>query len=206
MSTLLDPVGPERKGVYVRRRLLVIAGLVSLVVFVVLVIVKPGSSGGAATAPKVELPAEIAAADKPEVVAEGEIVSCVASDLVVKPITDRNNYGPEEQPLLSLSVESQAEQPCAADLGTATMVFKIISGSDEVWRSTDCQTEPDSRPVILQPGKPLVTETIPWDRTRSSTETCEVPRDPVFAEGSTYHLQVSAAGVQGQGTAPFLLY
>ena len=62
MNTLRDPVGPESKGVYLRRRLLVLGGLLAIVAFVVLVIVKPGSSGGAASAPEVKLPDEIVAA------------------------------------------------------------------------------------------------------------------------------------------------
>ena len=60
--------------------------------------------------------------------------------------------------------------------------------------------------MILEPGTPLSTDPIEWDRTRSSPETCEIARDPVVADGATYHLHVAAGGVQGSGTAPFLLY
>lgn len=206
MNRISDPVGPESKGVYVRRRLLVLAGLLAIVAFIVLIIVKPGSTGGAATAPEVKLPAEIQAADKPEVKSTDEPVACSAGDLEVTPIIDQESYASDELPLLSLSIESKAKDPCVAELGTAAMAFKITSGSDEVWRSIDCQVEPDKRSVLLQPGQVLTTETITWDRTRSSTESCDIERDQVLAGGGTYHLHVSAAGVQGQGTARFLLY
>lgn len=208
MNTLRDPVGPESKGVYLRRRLLVLGGLLAIVAFVVLVIVKPGSSGGAASAPEVKLPDEIVAADKVQndVPKAGEVVPCPSGEISVTPVVDRDSYASGELPLLSLRVENTGASKCEAQLGTAGMRFIITSGSDEVWRSSDCQVNADARAVILEPGKPLETEPIQWDRTRSSPETCEIARDPVTADGATYHLQVVAAGVPGTGTAPFLLY
>lgn len=204
MSTLREPVGPERKAVYVRRRLAVLFGLLALVVAILLIVLKPGSSGGAASAPEVELPSEVVVEDTSQPAAE--VVLCPAGELVVTPVTDRESYAAGELPQLSLRIENLGEIACQAELGTAGMFFRITSGSDEVWRSTDCQVNPDRRSVILEPAKPLETEAIAWDRTRSSTETCDVSRDPVTAEGATYHLHVSAAGVPSNSTAPFLLY
>lgn len=205
MNTLSDPVGPQSKAVYVRRRLMVLAVLLAVIAFIVLVIVKPGSSGGAASAPEVALPEEITAADKPAP-STGELPNCAAGELQVIPLTDRDSYAAGELPLLSLSITSTAAEQCQADLGTAGMIFSITSGSDEVWRSRDCQVSPDSRAIVLEPGQTLTTEPITWDRTRSSPESCDISRDPVGADGATYHLNVAAAGVQGDGTAPFLLY
>ena len=208
MNTLRDPVGPESKGVYLRRRLLVLGGLLAFIVFVVLVIVKPGSSGGAASAPEVKVPDEIVAADKVQnnTPKAGETAPCPAGGIAVTPLVDRDSYAGGEMPLLSLRVVNQGPEKCEAQLGTAGMSFTITSGSDEVWRSSDCQINADTRAIILEPGKPLETEPIQWDRTRSSPETCDTARDPVTADGATYHLQVAAAGVPGTGTAPFLLY
>ncbi len=208
MATWKDPVGPEKKSVYVRRRLLVLGGLLAIIVFVVLVIVKPGADGGAASAPDVKLPDEIVAADKQQnaTVKPGDVPACPAGELVVTPIADRESYAAGELPQLSLRVENIGAASCEAQLGTAGMSFKVTSGSDEVWRSTDCQINADTRAVILEPGTPLQTEPIVWDRTRSSPETCDIGRDPVDADGATYHLQVAAAGVPGNGTSPFLLY
>lgn len=207
MNTPRDPVWPERKGVYLRRRLLVLAGLLAIVAFVVLVILKPGSTGGAASAPEVTMPDEIVAAEKvQDKTPAGDVPECAAGELEVTALTDHDSYAAGELPQLSLRVENKGERACQAQLGTAGMSFRITSGIDEVWRSVDCQVNPDSRAVILEPGVPLSTEPIEWDRTRSSTETCEVARDPVVADGATYHLHVVAGGVQGGGTAPFLLY
>lgn len=185
-----------------------LGGLLAIIVFIVLVIVKPGSNGGAASAPEVKLPAEIVAADKAQdrTMPAGATPPCPAGELSVSPVTDRESYAAGELPLLSLRVENIGAAACEAQLGTAGMAFTVTSGSDQVWRSTDCQVSPDARAVILEPGKPLETAPLTWDRTRSSTETCDIDREAVTADGATYHLQVSAAGVPGTGTAHFLLY
>lgn len=208
MSTLREPVGPKDKKVYVRRRLLVLAALLAVVVAVVLVIVKPGSSGGAVGARQVEVPEDLVAIEQEEAeAADPDAISpCTDSQLRVTPVTDRESYAAGELPKISLSVENVGEADCQADLGTAGMSFQITSGADQVWRSTDCQENPDHRAVIVQPGKPLTTETLEWDRTRSSPESCDIARDPVGAGGATYHLRVAVGGVNGEGTAPFLLY
>ena len=95
---------------------------------------------------------------------------------------------------------------CVADLGTAGMSFTVSSGSDDVWRSTDCQTNAESLPVVLKAGETLESEPVSWDRTRSSTETCEITRDPVVAGGASYHLSAGAGGAESEETAQFLLY
>jgi hypothetical protein len=208
MSTLREPVGPKDKRVYVRRRLLVLAALLAVIVAVVLVIVKPGSSGGATGAREVEVPEDLVTVEQEEAAATDPdaIAPCADSQLRVTPVTDRQSYAAGELPRLSLSVENVGEADCQADLGTAGMSFEITSGADQVWRSTDCQQNADHRSVIVQPGKPLTTEALEWDRTRSSPESCEITRDPVGAGGATYHLRVAIGGVNGEGTAPFLLY
>lgn len=208
MSTLRDPVGPKGRKVYMRRRLLVLAGLIAVVAVVVLVFVKPGSSGGVKDAREVEVPSDLASStsDPSEDPDDDGPPACATGQLRVTPLTDKSDYAEGELPLLSLRVENTGEEACAADLGTAGMEFAVSSGDDQVWRSADCQENAESLAVILEPGKPLETDGISWDRTRSSPETCDITRDPVGAGGASYHLRVSAAGVQGTGTAQFLLY
>lgn len=210
MSTLRDPVGPKDRKVYIRRRLLVLAGLLAVIAVIVLVIVKPGAGEGPKSAEQVEVPEglDTTASDKNSGSADAkdEPAACRAGQLRITPVTDRGDYPAGELPQLSLSAENTGEEACTADLGTAGMEFAISSGDDEVWRSKDCQTGAESLAVILEPGKPLESDPITWDRTRSSTETCDITRDPVGADGASYHLKVTAAGVQGTGTAQFLLY
>lgn len=213
MSSLREPVGPKDRKVYIRRRLIVLAGLLAIIAVIVLLIVKPGADASPKDAANVEVPQDLVgddsgdAADTKEAkAADGDASACAAGQLVVTPISDKTDYAAGELPQIALMVENTGTEDCTADLGTAGMEFAIASGDDEVWRSTDCQENPESLAVILKPGKPLTTEVVAWDRTRSSTETCDITRDPVSANGATYHLRAAAAGVQGSGTAPFLLY
>jgi len=207
MAGWKEPIGSKGKGVYVRRRIFVLLGLLAVIAAVLLIVFKPGSSGGAAATPEVTVPDDLVAADQADSkAADAEVPECGDGQLKVTPATDRASYAAGETPQLSLEVENVGKEKCSADLGTAGMRFEITSGADEVWRSADCQKQPDHRAVILLPGKPLTSETIPWDRTRSSPESCDISRDPVVAGGASYHLQVSAAGVDGTGSVQFLLY
>lgn len=204
-------MGPKDRKVYVRRRLMVLMVLLAVIAVVVLIIVRPGSSGGVVDANQVEVPKDLVESpapesDGPDGAGDDAVASCSAGQFTVTPATDKGDYAAGELPQLSLSVENTGEEPCSADLGSANLQFVIVSGDDEVWRSADCQENAEHLAVILEPGTPLETEAIPWDRTRSSSETCDISRDPVAAGGASYHLRTAAAGTQGTGTAQFLLY
>ncbi|KAM9862870.1 hypothetical protein ACI1US_01231 [Leucobacter sp. BZR 635] len=209
-SALRDPVGPQNRSVYVRRRLIVLLGLLAVVAAIVLMIVRPGSNSGSDPATNVDVPADVSekpngdAAKDPE--KAGDPVACAVGALEVLAVTDQGTYGDGEFPQLSLSVKNTGKESCIADLGTAGMSFTVSSGTDDVWRSTDCQVDPESLPVVLKAGEVLESEPVAWDRTRSSTETCEIERDPVVAGGASYHLTVTAGGGESAETAQFLLY
>ncbi|WP_042544713.1 hypothetical protein [Leucobacter komagatae] len=205
-SPLRDPVGPKDRSVYVRRRIVVLLGLVAVVTAVVLMIVRPGSDSAVTNAGKVDVPSDVSEKPAADPAKAGEPVACPTSSLEVLAVTDQGSYGGGELPQLSLSVKNTGAEACIADLGTAGMTFIISSGSDDVWRSTDCQTEADNLPVVLKAGELLETEPIEWDRTRSSTETCDISRDPVGADGASYHLTAAVGGVASTDTAQFLLY
>ncbi|QIK62830.1 DUF4232 domain-containing protein [Leucobacter viscericola] len=206
MSTLRDPVGPKDRKVYIRRRILVLAGLLAVIAVIVLIIVKPGSSDTPDQASDVKVPSDIATTTATDdAKASKDPQPCNSAQLRVNAITDKSDYAEGELPEISLSVENTGSKACTADLGTAGMQFVISSGDDKVWNSVDCQTDPKNTAVILDPGKPVESEAISWDRTRSSKDTCDVSREPVVAGGATYHLQATAAGVTGAETAPFIL-
>jgi hypothetical protein len=54
-------------------------------------------------------------------------------------------------------------------------------------------------------GQSLTTPSIPWDRTRSSTTTCQTSRPGVTAGGASYHLGVKLGSITSKATAQFLL-
>ena len=164
-------------------------------------------SSPAASATPTDVPptAESSAAPAPSASAtEPTIATCTTADLTVLAVTDKDSYGSGEIPQLSMTLSNTSAEPCVINVGTATQSFVITSGSDTWWRSTDCQTESSDQIVQLAPGQTVSSVTpIPWDRTRSSTTTCDGSRPA--APAGYFHLQVSIGGIQGADTRMFRL-
>ncbi len=153
-------------------------------------------------------PAPTATAHVPSPSPSASVTTCQPTALRVLAVTDRDVYSAGQNPQLSISLTNAGTKDCTLDVGTATQVFTVSSGSDVWWRSTDCQTEPASQVVLLTAGQ-TVTSAAPvvWDRTRSSVQTCassQRPRAP--AGGASYHLSVQIAGVASPTTKQFQLY
>lgn len=161
----------------------------------------PGAS--AAASPTVDA----SAASTPEPVSTedaSELEACSTRDITVYAETDQESYGAGQLPQLSMTLTNNGESACLMDVGTATQEFKITSGSDTWWRSTDCQSESSNYVVQIAAGQTVSsTEAIEWDRTRSSVDTCDTDRPQAGA--GTYHLEVSIGGIQAADTAMFLL-
>lgn len=207
-SALRDPVGPKSRGVYMRRRILVLVGLLAVIAVVWLVFAKPGSGTEVPKADQVNVPDDLQQSPGPDAKSSdaGEVAACAAADLKVTAKTDSGDYAAGQNPEFSLTVENTGAEPCSADLGTAGMQFEVTSGDDQVWRSVDCQKDPKQLAVILDPGKELTSESVVWNRTRSSVESCEITRDPVAAGGASYHLWATVGGVRSAESQQFLLY
>src|SRR5215207_3337147 len=210
MSTNQAPAR-QSPQVYRRRQLMVLLGLVAVIVAIVLVFVRPGSSEGgepdaaggvnpsqsaeptedAATPPTV-IPTEPTAAD-------GD--ACAAKHITVEAVTDKTVYEAGEQPQLSVTITNTGKNVCVLNAGTNAQVFTIKSGEEMYWLSTDCQVDPIDAEVSLAPGTPISSSVpIVWDRTRSSVETCGGPREAVPASGASYHLSVAVEGFESQSS------
>ncbi|GAA4141358.1 hypothetical protein [Leifsonia shinshuensis] len=212
MSTFKHPVGPQPSGVYWRRRLIVLIGLIAVVVVIVLIVVRPGaSSGEPAKAPvTTNTPAPTAAraasTSIPTSSASASGQPCKPADVKVEAVTDADNYAAGQLPQLSVALTNTGSNACVIDAGTAQQVFTITSGSEVYWKSTDCQSSKVDAQVLLQPGKTISSQTpITWDRTRSDPSTCQAQRAQVPAGGASYHLQVSVAGITSATTKQFAL-
>jgi hypothetical protein len=210
MSTFKNPVGPQPSKVYWRRRLLVGLGLLAVIVIVVLIVVRPGSSSGT-PAGTTNTPASrtTPAAETTTIPTEATSASgspCKAADVKVEPITDAGNYAADQMPKLSVSITNTGANACKLNAGTSQQLFTITSGTEVYWKSTDCQSDKVDAEVLLQPGKTVSSQTpISWDRTRSDPATCQSPRDPVPAGGASYHLSTSVGGIESTDTKQFIL-
>lgn len=200
MSTIMNPVGPQPASVYWRRRIVVGLGLIAVIVIIWLIIFQPGRGETPVASPP---PTEPSATPTDE--PGDEAAACDALDILLEPVTDKSTYSSGEQPQLSLRVTNEGAQPCSINLGSTQQEYRITSGSDSIWSSRDCQVEPVDAVRVLAAGESLETPAIAWDRTRSSTTTCDTSRPAVVAGGASYHLRVYLGDLESESTKQFLL-
>ncbi|QQD76368.1 hypothetical protein I8920_00890 [Curtobacterium sp. YC1] len=224
MSSLRHPVGPEKPVVYWRRRALVLGALLVVVLVVVLIVVGRGSgatsaaptasaspagsssSGSGSGAAASSSPSRSSAASAPASLAPAADGSTCAKDqIVLTPVLDKQTYGPTEDPQIAMSIENTGKNSCHLDLGSAQQVLTISSGEEQYWSSKDCQTGGTNQDVTIKAGQTLTTPAIAWDRTRSSTSTCDSSRPAVSAGGASYHLQVAVGDLESKRSVQFIL-
>lgn len=199
MSSVRNPVGPQPPAVYWRRRLVVLLGLIAVVVIIVLIIVRPGSENAGRQSPapsttptNTALPVE-------------EGATCNPAVIRLEPITDAARYPAGVTPMISMSITNTGSVACKLDVGTSAQAYYIVSGSDPIWNSKDCQTGGEPFEQLLQPNVAITTTPFAWDRTRSATDTCGASRPAVVAGGATYRLSVAVGDIESTSDAPFIL-
>lgn len=130
---------------------------------------------------------------------------CSSADITVLAVTDKDSYGGDELPQLSISLTNDGEEACLMNVGTTTQEFTISSGSDTWWRSTDCQTEPADQVVQIEAGQTVTSVTpLAWDRTRSSVSTC-ADTNRAKAPAGYFNLAVSIGGISSHSLGQFVL-
>jgi len=182
--------------VYRRRRLAVLGGLLAVIVVIVLIIVRPGFGGPQTAEPD---PSEDIML---EVVAPPD---CLPTQLELVAKTDQSSYDSGVQPQVWLAVTNTSSLECSVAVGTERQRYVITSGEDQIWASDDCQEVSAPLEIVLGPGESQETGSIPWDRTRSTPDTCDGERPTMPGGGSSYHLRVSLGEVSSQETKQFLL-
>ncbi|MCT9620529.1 hypothetical protein [Curtobacterium sp. C2H10] len=229
MSSFRHPVGPEKPGVYWRRRAMVIGVLLLIVVVVVLIVVgrggasaDPGSSSTSASAssagPSSSPRATPSAAASPSGSAAASSSApasasasakdgstCAKEQIELTPVVDKTSYGPTEDPKIAMSIKNTGSNSCHMDLGSSQQVLTISSGEEQYWSSKDCQTGGTNQDVTIKAGQTLTTPAIAWDRTRSSTSTCDSSRPSVTGGGASYHLEVAVGNIESKASVQFIL-
>ena len=136
------------------------------------------------------------------------IAACTATDVQVSALTDAESYASGALPQLSIELTNTSKNDCTINVGSSTQKFIVASGDDVWWRSTDCQQEPSDMVVTLTAGQSVTSvQPVTWDRTRSSTDTCEQenrPRAP--GGGASYHVTVSIGGFESEQSRQIMLY
>ncbi len=212
MSTFRNPVGPQPRSVYWRRRLVVLLGVVAVIVLVVFLVSRPGSGEASSGIPNPSASptqdAESAAEPEASVPPEDQPVEgadCDPANVVVEAITDKASYAPGEQPQLSFSITNTSVVSCTYNVGTTQQLFTVTSGADQYWSSEDCETGAVDAPILLEPNLAQSSEPIPWDRTRSSADTCDSDRPAAPGGGATFSLNVTVGAASPAVPTSFLL-
>jgi len=231
MSSFRNPVGPQPSTVYWRRRVIVGVGLVLVILVIVLIAVRPGGSGAtplpspsssspvapattpaATTTPAISAPSATPAATPtasatPSATATAKAAggTCTASDITLKAVADKSTYTSLQQPQVSMSITNDSSSACSMNLGSSQQALVITSGAETYWSSKDCQVNGTDQTVTLTAGQTLTTPAIAWDRTRSSTTTCDATRASVPAGGASYHLQVSVGSIKSSNVVTMIL-
>lgn len=190
VSSVLHPVGPERRGTYWRRRLVLVVVLVVLVVLAVLgiralaggtadpgaatttldpdqVSPAPVTTSGTATAGPTDSPTGTPTDGATGATSAAATGPCDASALNVVLTTDAPSYGPAGAPKFVVTVYNTSASTCSTEIGSAERTFSVTDATGAVvWRSNDCQTETASQVYEIAPEDHQAMSTT-WSRQRS---------------------------------------
>ncbi|MDR4534805.1 hypothetical protein [Glutamicibacter sp. PS] len=92
---------------------------------------------------------------------------CAANQIKVTASTDSGNYGPEQNPVLILTVENISDEECELNVGTGEQEFLITSGSDRIFSTVDCAANVEDIWIKFASGH-KETARFNWSRVRSS--------------------------------------
>ncbi|WP_284979418.1 hypothetical protein [Arthrobacter sp. fls2-241-R2A-200] len=109
---------------------------------------------------------------------------CDLNLMSVSAKTDKASYGADEKPVLTMTVTNGGAAPCQVNVGTSQMEYLVMSGSDRIFSSKDCQTGAVDLIKTIQPGK-SETANFSWQRNRT-VEGCGVVNAKPGGGGAYY--------------------
>lgn len=219
---MLQPVGTLSPVVYWRRRLVVLAPVV--LILLTLYVACSGSSDKPAAAPAHATPGVASGSAHPSgavgrssvapsrggstnaaplsVPSKASVVptACAAAAVKISAVTSAATYRVNEQPTLMLQVVNSGPSPCVRDLSDQQIELLVYNGESRVWGSHDCVIQPGSSPQTL-PVAMAIRRSIVWTGL-SSQPACAGTRQRVGPGSYTLHARLG--GVEGV-TATFTM-
>ncbi|HXD28782.1 MAG TPA: hypothetical protein VN621_08510 [Arthrobacter sp.] len=120
-----------------------------------------------------------APADSPAASSTAEAAggACGSGDVDVTAATDKSSYGSGDDPVLEMKITNSGSEDCTLNVGTSQQEFKIVSGSDRIFSTTDCRADASDSEMAVKAG---ATETarFTWDRRRSAPGCQDVSGKP----------------------------
>jgi hypothetical protein len=195
----LQPVGPMPASTYWRRRVLVLAGVV------LLVLVVSKACGGeprkqALTSPT-SSPSASAKASPAGSAAPSPSPSptppqtCRDTVLQITTEADAQAYPAGAAPRFTLTVRNIGSVACRRALGPDAVELRVFSGEDRIWSSDDCNDAKGQGVVTLPAGAARAT-TVQWPgkRTKPGCQTGET------AQPGTYRVSARVGSIVRQGS------
>lgn len=115
-------------------------------------------------------------------------------------VTDKSSYASGDDPVLEMKITNAGSEDCSLNVGTSQQEFKIVSGADRIFSTTDCRADASDSEMTLKAG---ATETarFTWDRRRSAPGCKDVSSKP---RPGTYTFTAKLGDVES-GTTTFTL-
>lgn len=196
-------------AVYRRRRQVVFGGLLLVVLLVVAGLLALTATFAGQSEPEAVAPQGATQAPTPGTVPSGTPTPsasatpvCDFNLMTVAAKTDKAAYGPEEMPLLTMTITNGGAAPCEVNVGTSQMEYLVMSGADRIFSSKDCQTGGVDLVKTIQPGK-SETANFPWQRNRT-LEGCGVINVKPGGGGAYYSFE-ARLGNKASSKATFQL-
>jgi hypothetical protein len=204
---MMHPVGSKPPAVYWRRRAVLLITVVLLVISLYVLFGRGSGRPGASALAPTSTPST-SAANHPTSMTGGRTASpsnsasngCPAGTLKLAATTAAPRFKLGSQPALALQVTNSGKNPCVADLSDTQIELLVYNGESRVWGSHDCQVEPGTQLMTLNPRQ-AVRRSITWTGLSSQPQ-CAGTRQLVGA--GTYTLHAKLSGVEGT-TATFSL-
>lgn len=195
MDGLLHPVGPEPTSVYWRRRAVVLAVVVLLLVGVAWLL-STGSSDqpqpASAQASGASSPSPTVASGSPSASASPAAAApCKDTDLAVTVEPSAPSYQVGGQAVFVMKVQNKSGVACTRDVGAKNSSFLVTSGGFRVWSSDDCSPGGASQVEVIPPAQAFGVQGT-WNQTITSPG-CPSPQDA--AQPGSYEVEASNGGV-----------
>ena len=204
---MMHPVGSKPPAVYWRRRAVLLITVVLLVVSLYVLFGRGAGRPGASALAPTSTPSTSAANHPTSTTAARTAApsttgsnSCPGGTLKLVATTAAPSFKLGSQPVLALQVTNTGTKACVADLSDTQIELLVYNGESRVWGSHDCQVEPGTQLMTLNPHQ-AVRRSITWTGLSSQPQ-CAGTRQLVGA--GTYTLHAKLSGVEG-ATATFSL-
>jgi hypothetical protein len=165
----LHPVGPLPAATYWRRRLVLLAVLIGLVLLARSAIGGGGEPStprtGASPTPKASTTHSATPKPKPTTAAGPTTCRDGALALTVAPDAGEHRAGAPVR--FTVTVKNVSGTACRRDLGGGSLELVVRSGQDRIWSSDDCSTDRGSAVQLLRAGASLQT-VVTWPGKRSA--------------------------------------